>query len=39
MYSVGQFSRICGMSVKTLHHYDEVGLLKPCRPGNGLPLL
>lgn len=31
MYSVGQFSRICGMSVKTLHHYDEVGLLKPAR--------
>ncbi|MCR9137782.1 MAG: MerR family transcriptional regulator [Alphaproteobacteria bacterium] len=28
-YSVGQLARISGVSVRTLHHYDHVGLLKP----------
>ncbi len=28
-YSVSQLARISGVTVRTLHHYDEVGLLKP----------
>ncbi|PGS03775.1 MULTISPECIES: MerR family transcriptional regulator [Bacillus] len=29
MYTVGQFSTICGVSIKTLHHYDAIHLVKP----------
>ena len=29
MLTIGQMSKICGVSVKTLHHYDRIGLLKP----------
>lgn len=29
MLKVGEFSRLSQVTVKTLHHYDEVGLLKP----------
>ncbi|WP_377270241.1 MerR family transcriptional regulator [Peterkaempfera sp. SMS 1(5)a] len=28
-YSVGQVARLAGVTVRTLHHYDEVGLLSP----------
>ncbi|GES32322.1 MerR family transcriptional regulator [Streptomyces angustmyceticus] len=28
-YSVGQVSRFAGITVRTLHHYDEAGLLSP----------
>jgi DNA-binding transcriptional MerR regulator len=28
-YSVNQLSKIAGVSVRTLHHYDQIGLLKP----------
>jgi len=28
-YSVGQLARLAGVSVRTLHHYDDVGLLPP----------
>ena len=28
-YSAGEVSRISGVSVRTLHHYDEIGLLSP----------
>jgi len=28
-YSVKQLSQLAGVSVRTLHHYDEIGLLKP----------
>lgn len=28
-YSVQQLSKIAGVSVRTLHHYDRIGLLKP----------
>lgn len=28
-YSVGQLARLSGVSVRTLHHYDHIGLLKP----------
>jgi DNA-binding transcriptional MerR regulator len=29
MYKIGDFARISQVSVKTLHHYDEIGILKP----------
>lgn len=29
MYKIGEFSRLCQVSVKTFHHYDDVGLLQP----------
>ncbi|MCI8639947.1 MAG: MerR family transcriptional regulator [Coprococcus sp.] len=29
MFTIGEFSKICQVSVKTLHHYDRIGLLKP----------
>lgn len=29
MLTVGEFSKICQVSVKTLHHYDRIGLLNP----------
>ena len=28
-YSVKQLSKLAGVSVRTLHHYDRIGLLKP----------
>ncbi len=28
-YSVGEVSRFAGVTVRTLHHYDEIGLLRP----------
>lgn len=28
-YSVGEVARVAGVSVRTLHHYDEIGLLSP----------
>ncbi len=28
-YSVSQLARISGVSIRTLHHYDKIGLLKP----------
>ena len=31
MLSIGQFSKVCQVSIKTLHHYDRIGLMKPCR--------
>ena len=30
-YTVGDVARIAHISVRTLHHYDELGLLLPCR--------
>lgn len=29
MFSIGDFSRICKVSVKTLRHYDKIGLVRP----------
>lgn len=29
MHTVGELSSIAGVSVRTLHHYDEIGLLEP----------
>ncbi|MGI5525677.1 MerR family transcriptional regulator [Micromonospora sp. CA-259024] len=28
-YTVGQVARVAGVTVRTLHHYDEIGLLSP----------
>jgi DNA-binding transcriptional MerR regulator len=30
-YSVSQIGRLAGVSVRTLHHYDQIGLLAPAR--------
>lgn len=32
-YTVKQLARLAGVSVRTLHHYDEIGLLKPAFTG------
>jgi DNA-binding transcriptional MerR regulator len=32
-YTVKQVAKLSGVSVRTLHHYDEVGLLKPASVG------
>jgi DNA-binding transcriptional MerR regulator len=29
MLRIGEFSRLSQVTVKTLHHYDSIGLLKP----------
>jgi DNA-binding transcriptional MerR regulator len=29
MFSIGDFARLGGVSVRTLRHYDEIGLLRP----------
>ena len=35
-YTVKQLAKLSGVSVRTLHHYDEVGVLKPaCVGANG----
>ena len=35
VYSVSELSKLAGVSVRTLHHYDQIGLLKPHRRDNG----
>jgi len=37
MFSIGEFARLGGVSVRTLRHYDEIGLLRPATvdPGTG----
>ncbi len=32
-YTVKELARLSGVSVRTLHHYDEIGLLKPAAVG------
>lgn len=32
-YTVRQLARLAGVSVRTLHHYDQIGLLKPAFVG------
>jgi len=34
MYTVKQLSKLAGLSVRTLHYYDEIGLLKPSVVGD-----
>ncbi len=31
MLKIGEFSRLSQVTIKTLHHYDEIGLLKPAQ--------
>jgi len=33
MYTVKQLSELAEVSVRTLHYYDEIGLLKPSKVG------
>lgn len=33
MYTVKQLSDVAGVSVRTLHYYDEIGLLRPSKVG------
>ena len=37
MLSIGEFSKICKVSTKTLRYYDEIGLINPSEvnPDNG----
>ena len=37
MFSIGEFARYGGVSIRTLRHYDEIGLLRPATvdPGTG----
>jgi DNA-binding transcriptional MerR regulator len=30
-FTVGELSRVTGITVRTLHHYDEIGLVRPSR--------
>ena len=32
-YTVAELARLSGVSVRALHHYDEIGLLKPAFTG------
>lgn len=34
LISIGQFSKICSVSIKTLRYYDKVDLLKPAKVDN-----
>jgi DNA-binding transcriptional MerR regulator len=31
MLKIGDFARFTGVTIKTLHHYDDIGLLKPAQ--------
>lgn len=31
MYTIGEFSRLTQVSARMLHHYDQLGLLRPAR--------
>ncbi|CAJ3623314.1 MerR family transcriptional regulator [Burkholderia pseudomallei] len=36
---IGELAKRCGLAVRTLHHYDAIGLLKPsARADNGYRL-
>lgn len=35
MYQIQQFAQLSGVTVRALHHYDRLGLLKPRRTGAG----
>jgi len=37
-YRVHEFAELAGVTVKALHHYDRLGLLKPARTRNGYRL-
>ena len=35
MHRASEFADLAGVTVRTLHHYDRMGLLKPHRNGSG----
>ena len=35
MYHIKEAAELSGVSVKTLHHYDKIGLLVPVKSENG----
>ena len=35
MYQIKEAAQLSGVSVKTLHHYDKIGLLVPLKSENG----
>ena len=37
-FQAQEFARLAGITVRTLHHYDRLGLLKPCRTDAGYRL-
>ncbi len=37
-YRIGQFAKLAGVTVRALHHYDRMGLLKPQRGTSGFRL-
>jgi DNA-binding transcriptional MerR regulator len=37
-YRVSEFAALAGVSIKTLHHYDRIGLLQPRRSNAGYRL-
>ncbi len=34
MFTVNQLAKMAGVTPRTLHHYDDIGLLKPSRVGD-----
>ncbi|MGM0883793.1 MAG: MerR family transcriptional regulator [Bacillota bacterium] len=34
MYKINEVAKLAGISVRTLHHYDSIGLLKPAEVGD-----
>jgi MerR family transcriptional regulator, thiopeptide resistance regulator len=38
MHRASEFADLAGVTVRTLHHYDRLGLLKPLRNGSGYRL-
>ena len=34
-YRIGEFAELAGVTVRALHHYDRIGLLKPERGNSG----
>jgi MerR family transcriptional regulator, thiopeptide resistance regulator len=37
-YRIGEFAKLAGVTVRALHHYDRIGLLKPQRGSSGYRL-
>ncbi|MGA2571221.1 MAG: MerR family transcriptional regulator [Terracidiphilus sp.] len=37
-YRIGEFAKLAGVTVRALHHYDRIGLLKPQRGRSGFRL-
>jgi DNA-binding transcriptional MerR regulator len=35
LYRAHEFARLAGVTVRALHHYDRIGLLKPQRSSSG----